>query len=180
MMPMMRNVMYTALEPSGMNVGSDSCSMSQDAAEQVRDGQPQVDADVAHEPLGERGLEAVPAGQGERDGTQYGKHDQEECPERVDDQRGGVEHQFQQLAEEILHGLLHVVHRAVHIHPAGLNCVQSSQFVQLVVERLLVHQVGRLGIPPHRLELQPVLLLPVLVHVEGLRFQYPVRSGHNG
>ena len=144
----------------------------QHTAEEVTHREPQVNADITDEPLAERGLETVPAGQGERNRSQYRKHDQEERPQRVDDKGGRVEHEFQQFAEEILNRLLHVIHCPVHIHPAGLYRVHHPQFVQFVVEGLLVDQIGRLGIALHRLELQPVLLRPVLVHVEGLCLQY--------
>ena len=59
--------------------------------------------------------------------------------ERVDDKGGGVEHEFQQFTEEVLYRLLHVVHRAVHVHPAGFYRVQYTQFIQLVVKGFLIH-----------------------------------------
>ena len=125
-------------------------------------------------------METVPAGDGERNRTEYRKDYQEECPQRVDDQRRRIEQEFQQFPEEILYGPFHVVHRAVHIHPAGFYSVKRTQLVQPVVKSLLVDQIGCLGIPFHRLNLQLVLLCPVLVHVKGLRLQYGMGPFHDG
>ena len=83
-------------------------------------------------------METVPAGDGERNRTEYRKDYQEECPQRVDDQRRRIEQEFQQFPEEILYGPFHVVHRAVHIHPAGFYSVKRTQLVQPVVKSLLV------------------------------------------
>ena len=82
--------MYTALELSGMKLGSDrlldvplkhqGLYACQHAAEKIRDGQPQIDADIANKPLAQRGLKAVPARNGKGNRSENGKDNQKECP----------------------------------------------------------------------------------------------------
>ena len=125
-------------------------------------------------------MEAVPTGYRKGYGPEYRENDEEECSQRVYDKCCGIEHQFQQFAEEVLNSLFHIVHRTVHIHSASLNSIQRSQLIELVVKGLLIDKVGRFGIAFHRLKLQLVLLPTILVHIEGLRFKDSMRSCHYG
>ncbi len=74
--------------------------LGKDGAEQVRDGQPEVNLYVPAEPLRQRGLESVPHRYGETQRSEYGEDYQEERPQHVYDQCGGLEQQFQQFTEE--------------------------------------------------------------------------------
>ena len=65
---------------------------SQHAAEKIADRKPQVDADIADEPLGERSMEAVPDGNGEGDRPQYREDDQEERADGVYHEGCRLEH----------------------------------------------------------------------------------------
>ena len=67
---------------------------------QVADRKPKVDADIADEPLGERGMEAVPDGNGEGDRSQYREDDQEERADGVYHEGRRLEHQLQQLTRK--------------------------------------------------------------------------------
>ena len=125
-------------------------------------------------------MEAVPTRYRKGYGSEYREDDEEECSQRVYDKGCGIEHQFQQFTEEVLNSLFHIVHRTVHIHSASLNRIQRTEFIELVVKRLLIHEVGRFGIAFHRLKFQLILLLAILVHIEGLRFKDSVRSRHDG
>ena len=127
-------------------------------------------------------MEAVPHGEGEGDGTQNGQHHEEERAERVDNQGCGGKHQLQHLAEPVAHGLLDVVRSPVHVHPRHRHQVgrRPAQFFQLAVEFLVAGEVGGFRVAHHRLVFQSVLLFPVLVHVEGLRFQHGVSALHDG
>ena|GEM_PF-2722708 len=164
-----------ALEHQHLNLG-------EYGAEYVRHGQPQIDLNVAAYPLRERALEAVPHRYGEGYRTEYRQHHEEEGADGVYHEGGGLEHQFQYLAEEVADALLHLVHPPVDIHPRHRHHVggRPAQFLQLLVKLLVGHEVGGFGVAHHRLVFQPVLLLPVLVHVQSLRFEQFRRTLHDG
>ncbi len=164
-----------ALEHQHLNLG-------EYGAEYVRHGQPQIDLNVAAYPLRERALEAVPHRYGEGYRTEYRQHHEEKGADGVYHEGGGLEHQFQYLAEEVADALLHLVHPPVDIHPRHRHHVRGrpAQFLQLLVKLLVGHEVGGFGIAHHRLVFQPVFLLPVLVHVQSLRFEQFRRTLHDG
>ena len=117
-------------------------------------------------------MESVIDGQREGDRSQDGQYDQEEGPQRVYQQRGRLEEEFQQFAEpspdflaEFVYLLLsvHVYHR-VHVPQ------RPAQFVQPLVIRLVAHKEGLRRVTQHRLAFQPVFLFLVFPHVEGLLF----------
>ena len=73
-----------------------------------------------------------------------------------------------------------VVHGAVYVHSANFRRIRYAEVVEFFVKLLLVHKVGCFGIAFHRLKLQPVFLLAVLVHIKRLRLQYAVGPGDHG
>jgi len=108
--------------------------------------------------------------------------DQKERPQRVDQQRGSGEQKLQHLAEEVADTFLHVVSTALDIHSGHRNHVagRPAQLFELTVELLVRDEVGRFGVAHHRLVFEFVFLLAVLVHVERLRFEHPVRALYDG
>ena len=70
-------------------------------AEHVRHRKPQIDLYVAAYPLRERALETVPHRYGEGYRTEYRQHHEEEGADGVYHEGGGLEQQFQYLAEEV-------------------------------------------------------------------------------
>ena len=154
----------------------------QDGAEQVGYGQPEVHLHIAADPLRERGLKAVPHGDGEGNRTEYRQHDEEERTQGVDDERGGLEEQLHDAAEEVAYLLFEVIGTPFEVHPRHRRQVagREAQLLYLLVERLVAHQVGGLGVARHRLILQLVFLLAVLLHVEGLLLQHPIGALDDG
>ena len=157
-------------------------NLRQHGTEQVGDGQPQINLNIAAEPLRERGVKAVPDGDSERYRAEDGKDNQEERPQRVDQQCGSGEKQLQHLAEEVADAFLHVVSTALDIHSGHRDHIarRPAQLFELPVELLVRDEVGRFGVAHHRLVFELVFLFAVLVHVECLRFEHPVRTLYDG
>ena len=118
--------------------------LRQYGAEHVRHRKPQIDLYVAAYPLRERALETVPYRQGEGYRTENRQHHEKEGADGVYHEGGGLEQQFEYLAEEVADALLHVVHpRSIYIprhrhHVGG----RPAEFLQLLV-KLLVRPRGR-------------------------------------
>ena len=111
--------------------------LRQYGAEHVRHRQPQIDLYVAAYPLRERALETVPHRYGEGYRTEYRQHHEEEGADGVYHEGGGLEQQFQYLAEEVADVFLHVVHpRSIYIpaivtmsegdQPSSSSCLSNS------------------------------------------------------
>ena len=90
--------------------------LGEQSAEQVAHRKPQIDGDIAREPLSERGLETVPHAEGERHRAQYGEHDQKKGPYGVYQQRCRREYQLQQAAKRITDFFLQIVHPYLDVH----------------------------------------------------------------
>ena len=72
---------------------------------------------VAAYPLRERALEAVPYRYGESYRTEYRQHHKKKGANGVYHEGGGLEHQFQYLAEEVADALLDVYKRQIRCRP---------------------------------------------------------------
>ncbi|CQB89086.1 Uncharacterised protein [Chlamydia trachomatis] len=123
----------------------------QHRTEQVRHGQPEIDGDIPRNPLREGTLKTVPYGDGEGYRSQDGEDNQEESPERVDEQGGSGEEQFQKLPHHITEPFFEVVHTAFHIHPCHRCHIRrrKTEFIYFFIELLVAHQVGGLRVTHH-------------------------------
>jgi len=157
-------------------------NLRQYGTEHIRHGQPQINLYVAAYPLCECTLKAVPYRYGEGYRTEYRQHHEKKGADGVYHEGGGLEHQFQYLAEEIADAFLHVVHPALDVHSRHRYHVagRPAQFLQLFVKLLVRHKVGGFGVAHHRLVFQFVFLLTVSVHVQRFRLQHLRRTLHDG
>ena len=144
--------------------------------EQVGNGKPQVNGNVPRYPLGQGRLKAIVHADGKGYWTQYRQHDKEKGSDGVYHKGSRLKEQFQKFPEPVPDGLLDIVRRPIHIHTAHRGNIfgRPSQFVYLLVERFIRNKVSRFRIAYHRFILQFVLLFPVGVHIESLRFEHIV------
>ena len=146
--------------------------------EQVGNGKPKVNGNIPCYPLGQGCLKAIVHTDGKGYRTQYGKDNQEECPDGVNHKGSRLKEQFQKFPEPVPDGLLDIVGCPIHVHTTHCGNIfgRPSQFVNLFIKCFIRNKVSRFRIAYHRFILQFVLLFPVGVHVESLRFEHMVAA----
>ena len=138
--------------------------------EQVGDGEPEVNAHIACEPLCQGRLEAVEGGNGEDDGPEDGQHDEVEGADGVDDERCGLEEQLQQPAQDARDNAAHapVATLAIHLAHGLLLLGGYVQGLELPLVLFVREVEVLLNLASLNLGLHLVMLPLVAVHVESL------------
>ena len=126
--------------------------------------------------MGQCRLKAIIYTDGKGYRTQYGKDNQEKGSDGVYHKGCRLKEQFQKFPEPIPDGLLDIVGCPIHVHTAHCGNIfgRPSQFVNLFIKCFIRNKVSRFRIAHHRFIFQFVLLFPVGVHIESLRFEHIV------